>query len=151
MLNLLISFSSIKAQDIDAPSFSINGALADILCVNPTFSDSREAIATALTTFPSNTEFILELSDADGDFGDTTVLSTFVKPDATPITGTIEFPEFPIPSTLRGENFSLRVRVESLDITSTVSTGIPIYYFDSSEQFTLTGPNIEANTDNGLR
>ncbi|WP_025744048.1 T9SS type B sorting domain-containing protein [Aquimarina pacifica] len=153
-------FSTFKAnsQTIDAPSFSIDGDKANILCVTPGINPitgfdngTREALATTFTTIDANTEFILELSDAAGVFSDETTveLSRFTTSVGIPANGEIEFPAFPIPSDTRGENYSLRIRIEvsgGSDVLSTINENIPIYYFDSSQGITLTGPNIEANT-----
>ncbi|WP_109098881.1 gliding motility-associated C-terminal domain-containing protein [Aquimarina sp. AU58] len=142
-------FSSLKAtaQDIGAPLFSISGSTATILCVNQN-TPNREAIAKANILFATGTEFVLELSDENGVFSNdvTRVLTRFTTPIAIPPGGDIEFPSFPIPTDLRGENYSLRVNVPASSILSAVQENIPIYYFDFSQGVTLTGANIEANT-----
>ncbi|WP_103069071.1 T9SS type B sorting domain-containing protein [Aquimarina sediminis] len=142
-------FSSLKAngQDISAPFFSIGGATATILCVNQN-TPNREAMAQANILFASGTEFVLELSDENGVFSDgvTRELTRFTTSIAIPPGGDIEFPSFPIPTDLRGENYSLRVNVPATSTLSDVRENIPIYYFDFSQGVTLTGSNIEANT-----
>ncbi len=157
VISFLLSTKNIYAQTIEEPSFSIDGDKADILCVTPGINPitgfdngTREALATVLTTIDPNTEFILELSDADGVFSDeaTTELTRFTNTVAIPANGEVEFPAFPIPADTRGENYSLRIRIETggSDVFSMVNENIPIYYFDSSQAIVLTGPNIEANT-----
>ncbi len=148
---ILLFFSSkgsAQDQTISAPSFSVLGAPADELCVNQN-NVNREAIAEVTSgSFTANTEFILELSDNEGTFSDTPrVLTRFITPSPIALGANIEFPSFPIPTDLRGEKFSIRIRVSfgTGDVLSAVQTDIPIYYFDFS-QVKLTGPNPEANT-----
>ncbi len=141
---LLFSWQNF-AQDIAAPFFSIDDNTATILCVNQNKPD-REAIAQANVLYPVGTQFVLELSDENGDFTNLRVLATKTITTAIPPGGSIRFDSFAIPTDLRGENYSLRIRVEATGVLSAVRTGIPIYYFDFSEGVTLTGANIEANT-----
>ena len=147
VIGFLFSVQEVYTQQIEAPLFSIGGSTTTILCVNQN-SPNREAVAQTPSGFGPNTEYILELSDATGLFSDDTTrtLTTFTSSVAIPPNGTITFPSFPIPTDLRGENYSLRVRVPASNYISAVRTGIVIYYFDFSKGITLTGSNIESNT-----
>ncbi len=161
-LNLISSFAIIavflffssksSAQDISEPLFSLGGTTTVIkrLCVNQN-TPNREAEAQANILFTAGTEFVLELSDADGIFADpATELSRFTISTAIPPGGDIIFPSFEVPKDLAGENYGLRVRAipsdNSGDILSEVNEGNAIYFFDFSQGVTLTGANIEANT-----
>ncbi|GAA4279540.1 T9SS type B sorting domain-containing protein [Aquimarina mytili] len=161
-LNLISSFAIIalfllfssksNAQDISTPLFSLNGTTTAIkrLCVNQN-TPNREAEAQANILFTTGTEFILELSDADGVFADPAAsLSRFTNSTAIPPGGDIIFPSFEVPKDLAGENYAIRVRAiptdGSDDILSEVNEGNAIYFFDFSQGVTLTGANIEANT-----
>ncbi|WP_103069075.1 T9SS type B sorting domain-containing protein [Aquimarina sediminis] len=140
----LFSLQSV-AQEIAKPSFSLNGIpiSRQILCLGG--EDSiREAIAEANILFASGTEFVLELSDENGVFSDqvTRELSRFTTSVAIPPGGLIEFPSFPIPKDVRGEDYSLRVTVPARGTLSAIRNDISIYYFDSSE-IAVQGPNNE--------
>lgn len=146
-IGFLFSVQEVYAQQIEAPTFSIGAATTNILCVNQN-TPNREAVAQTPSGFGPNTEFVLELSDETGVFSDDTTrtLTTFTSSVAIPPNGDIVFPSFPIPTDLRGENYSLRVRVPASNFTSAERKNIPIYYFDFSEGVTLTGSNVESNT-----
>ena len=140
----LFSIQEVYSQQIEAPVFFIGSSTTTILCVNQNFPD-RRAIAKANVLFTSGTEFVLELSDENGLFSDATtrVLTRFTITTAIPPNGDIVFPFFPVPTDLRGENYSLRVNVPASSILSAVQENIPIYYFDSnSNSFTLNGPVV---------
>lgn len=146
-IGFLFSVQEVYTQQIEAPTFSIGAATTNILCVNQN-TPNREAVAQTPSGFGPNTEFVLELSDETGVFSDDTTrtLTTFTSSVAIPPNGDIVFPSFPIPTDLRGENYSLRVRVPASNFTSAERKNIPIYYFDFSEGVTLTGSNVESNT-----
>lgn len=72
---------------------------------------------------PSN-EFILELSDADGDFSDPTELDRVGDKNA-------EFDfnfSFTLPETAQGDNFRMRVRSTNPEMISPESDPFPMYY-----------------------
>lgn len=156
-LNLISSFAIIAtlllfstksyAQDITEPLFSFGGVTTVIkrLCVNQN-NPNREAQAQANVLFTTGTEFILELSEADGTFADPArELTRFTTTIAIPPGGDIIFPSYEVPQDLAGENYGLRVRTGD-GVLSEVNEGNAIYYFDFSQGVTLTGANIEANT-----
>ncbi|MBQ0735355.1 gliding motility-associated C-terminal domain-containing protein [Aquimarina celericrescens] len=113
-------------------------------CVNQN-SPNRAAIVRDITrTFPIDTEFILELSDADGTFSDTPlILTRFTTPVAISQNSDIDFnTPFPIPTNLSSDNYSMRVRAiipGEDDIFSGESTEMSIAYFDSSNPITVNG------------
>ncbi|WP_438710625.1 gliding motility-associated C-terminal domain-containing protein [Aquimarina muelleri] len=148
VIGFLFSVQEVYTQQIDAPLFSIDGGgTTNQLCVNQN-APNRGAVAKTPSGFGPNTEYILELSDDTGIFSDATTrtLTTFTSSAAIPPNGDIVFPSFPIPTDLRGENYSLRVRVPASNYIGMVRTGVIIYYFDFSKGVTLTGSNIESNT-----
>ncbi|MDH7446329.1 T9SS type B sorting domain-containing protein [Aquimarina sp. 2201CG14-23] len=147
-LSFLTSLEAI-AQEITMPEFYINdsNATAPAACVNQNVPN-RSVIAEyngPSGFFGPGTVFILELSDADGVFQDPPLeLFRFTSATAVGASAELDFGPFPIPTDLRGENYSMRVRDADSQVIG-LTENIPIYYFDTSQGVTLTGPNIEAN------
>ncbi|MBW1298302.1 gliding motility-associated C-terminal domain-containing protein, partial [Aquimarina litoralis] len=95
--------------------------------------------------FGPGTEFLLELSDENGVFQDPPLLlDSFQISTALGASAELDFGPFPIPTDLRGENYSMRVRDSNSQVIGQTDN-IPIYYFDTSQGVTLTGPNVNAN------
>ncbi len=140
----------VTAQDISRPLFAIDNATTDQICVTPS-EPNREAVATANIFFPENTEFILELSDEDGNFpldaDDVRRLTSFVSSLEITATEQINFPSFPIPEDLRSDNYRIRVRYVQPDSNSNIGSArvVAIHFFDNSERVTLLGPNPNTN------
>ncbi|KAA1247361.1 gliding motility-associated C-terminal domain-containing protein [Aquimarina sp. RZ0] len=148
---VLSSSLEVTAQQITMPEFYINDSNVTNTnaCVNQNIPN-RSAIAEyngPSGFFGPGTEFLLELSDENGDFSDggTILLDTFTSPTALGSSADIEFIDFPIPQTLRSDNYSMRIRVENPDFESQITTGMAIYFFNFDEGVTLTGPNVNAN------
>ncbi|WP_271783422.1 gliding motility-associated C-terminal domain-containing protein [Aquimarina algiphila] len=144
-------FSSLKAeaQNIKAPILTLNGNIPvkPLYCVNQT-SPNREAVArNGSVAITANTEFVLEISDEDGNFADpAAVLTRFTTPIDVAPDGEIIFPSFPIPTGLRGENYSLRISVPATGTVSMVREDIPIYYFDTNTDIQLRGSNSNSTS-----
>ncbi|MFC5047761.1 gliding motility-associated C-terminal domain-containing protein [Aquimarina hainanensis] len=153
LLFCMLSYKMV-AQTISKPQFYINDIsnTAEIACVNQN-TPNRSAVAEyngPSGFFGIGTSFMLELSDADGVFSDTTTTELASFTAEFPITPAfkLDFGPFTIPIELRGENFSLRVRAvktDSSEFIGDINTNIPIYYFDTSVGVTLSGPNPDAN------
>ncbi|MDY8135330.1 gliding motility-associated C-terminal domain-containing protein [Aquimarina sp. 2201CG5-10] len=150
VLCFLFSSWEANAQVILGPEFFINDSsvTATQACVNQNVPN-RSAVAEYTGPagfFGPGTTFILEISDENGVYADPAAeLSRITLSVALGSTAEIIFPDFPIPTDLRGEDYSMRVRAENPAFTGNETQGIPIYYFDTNEGVTLVGPNVDAN------
>ncbi|MDH7446328.1 T9SS type B sorting domain-containing protein [Aquimarina sp. 2201CG14-23] len=139
------------AQSLSDPEFSFEGSASTttIVCV---LAESSERIAISEYTGPSGffsagTTFYLELSDEFGVFQNPPLeLATLTINEAITSSQDLIFDPFEMPSELRGEDYSLRIRDENSLIVS-VTEGIPIYYIDISGEngISITGPNPLSN------
>ncbi|WP_459210237.1 T9SS type B sorting domain-containing protein [Aquimarina rhabdastrellae] len=144
VLSLLLPSMGIFAQRINAPE--LNGTSDDLACARDgrnTFS--VEATYVSPAGFNAGNDFVLQLSDADGNFDSDVFnnveldrLNDITTPSPSP--ATINFDNFSFPITVRGENYSLRiVSTDPVEIGRELQN-IPIYYF-SNEQPKVTAPS----------
>jgi gliding motility-associated-like protein len=90
---------------------------------------------------PSN-QFILELSDAAGNFATPVTLSATEKPlTATPTSRTLIFS---VPTSTGGENYKVRVKSTSPASVSPVSNSFAAYYKIQDSQFSINNFNATA-------
>ena len=82
----------------------------------------------------NDNEFILELSDANGDFSSAVEL---VRDDTKNVTFDFDF-QFAVPAGTRGEGFRLRVRSTSPAMTSAPSDPYPMYDIDFSSPILIS-------------
>jgi len=120
-----------KAQlVIGSPNLQFNQA-----CASDSFNEYEVSFVfnpeSALT--PGN-QFLVEMSNAEGDFTAATVVYTSA-PGA--ITASPAFVTFPIPDTTSGENYKLRIKSTEPGATSASSDGFSAYYKLHDAPFTI--------------
>ncbi|WP_310555317.1 gliding motility-associated C-terminal domain-containing protein [Flavobacterium sp.] len=144
LLLLLVSAHSLSAQTISTPTKGENvGNFYTKICdfyVQPTtppdppaieFTHKSKFTATGFTN-PAN-QFILEMSDKDGNFNNLTNIGANVLTASGTFT-------FDIPTNVvGGQNFKLRVRSTSPAIIGPATGGFPIYYLAFKDSFSING------------
>ena len=93
-------------------------------CASASFNDYWVNFNWSPPLVNSNNEFILELSDADGNFTDPVELAR----EGDKNTVFDFYFQFQVPPETRGENYRFRVRSTSPALTSPVSDPHPMYY-----------------------
>ncbi len=123
---------SVNAQDLEAPIPAPNqtppvGSSAwDKACASATFNDYWVEFSWNPPLVNSGNEFILELSDASGNFSSPVELAR----DGTKNTDFNFFFQFAIPTDTRGEGYKMRVRSTDPAVTGAESAAFPMYYRD---------------------
>lgn len=104
-------------------------------CANPTFNtfDVQINFLVSPSLDPSN-QFIVELSDASGDFTSPVVLYTSA---AGEIKNTGDKVKVAFPTTISGENFQIQVRSTTPAAKGQKSTAFAAYYKPHDTQFTI--------------
>lgn len=82
----------------------------------------------------ASNQFIIELSDADGDFSVPTVVFTSAAGSVTESPATLSFS---LPETTGGENYKIRIKSSSPAATSTPSASFAAYYKLQDSPFTI--------------
>ncbi|WP_245710226.1 T9SS type B sorting domain-containing protein [Winogradskyella thalassocola] len=95
---------------------------------NTTFIFSPESALNA------SNEFTIEMSDADGDFSDPTIIHTTAAGSVTTSPATIAFS---IPETTAGENYRIRIKSSAPVATSSRSVPFAAYYKIQDSPFTI--------------
>ncbi|GAB5563381.1 MAG: gliding motility-associated C-terminal domain-containing protein [Winogradskyella sp.] len=127
--------------------FLVNGScFAQIVIGTPNLNFSQACASNDFNTYglsfvfspesglnPSN-QFVLELSDADGDFTNASVIYTSNSGEITTSPATINFQ---LPTTAAGENYRLRVKSTAPVATSAPSTEFAAYYKLQDSPFTI--------------
>ena len=115
---------------IGAPSLGFSQACASssFNTYNTTFVFSPE---TALET---SNQFIIELSDGNGDFTNATIVATSVAGSVTVSPATLEFS---LPETTSGENYRIRIKSTAPIATSSGSATFAAYYKLQDAPFTI--------------
>ena len=115
---------------IGAPSLGFSQACASssFNTYNTTFVFSPE---TALET---SNQFIIELSDGNGDFTNATIVATSVAGSVTVSPATLEFS---LPETTSGENYRIRIKSTAPIATSSGSASFAAYYKLQDAPFTI--------------
>lgn len=118
---------------------------APILAATKICSNSTSLSYTAQFTFTgaqgSGNQFILERSDATGNFMSAVVMGTLTT---TTFPATINFT---IPSSIVGsDNYKFRMRSTSPASTATNSTFIPMHYLIINDSFSINGGSNSGNT-----
>ncbi len=114
---------------IGSPSLGFSQACA---------SDAFNSYSTTFVFSPESAvngsnQFTIELSDADGDFADATVIYT----SPTGITSSPATLDFSIPETTAGENYRIRIKSSSPVATSAPSPSFAAYYKLQDSPFTI--------------
>lgn len=139
-LTLMFLFFSIytNAQTINPPVKSFGN-----ICASPSFNSYTATFD--FSGFPGGTTFVLEMSDAAGNFSNPTSIS-ILSSQTTTSPGSFTF-SVPPSTTTAGQNYRLRVRSISPAVTSGNSTpAFDAYYKAYNNSFTinnnLTSQNI---------
>ncbi|RNC86239.1 MAG: gliding motility-associated C-terminal domain-containing protein [Winogradskyella sp.] len=115
---------------IGTPSLGFSQA-----CASPSFNTySTTFIFSPESGLQSNNQFIVELSDAEGDFSDATVVYTSASGSITTSPASINFS---LPTTTSGEGYKIRIKSTSPVATSTSSVAFPAYYKLQDSPFTI--------------
>ncbi|MBW1297549.1 gliding motility-associated C-terminal domain-containing protein [Aquimarina litoralis] len=151
LLVFLTFGDQVYSQSLSEPKFSATGSVSttEIVCA---LANSPERIAISEYTGPSGfygtgTKFLLELSDESGVFQDPPLLlQELVLLEPIAASQDLIFEPFEIPSDLRGEAYSLRIRDEN-SLLERVNDSIPIYFIDTmgDNAISIEGPNSGAN------
>ncbi len=102
-------------------------------CASSSFNDYWVEFTWGPPLVGSTNEFILELSDASGDFSSPVELAR----DGSKNTTFNFYFQFAIPQDTRGEGYRLRVRSTSPARTSPASPAYPMYYLDVNTALTI--------------
>ena len=95
---------------------------------NTTFIFSPE------TALNASNQFIIEMSDADGDFTDSTIVYTSIAGAITVSPATLDFS---IPETTAGENYRIRIKSTAPAATSSKSVPFAAYFKVQDSPFTI--------------
>ncbi|MBF8150647.1 gliding motility-associated C-terminal domain-containing protein [Winogradskyella sp. F6397] len=128
---LAFMFQKANAQIvIGTPNLGFSQACASdsFNTFNTTFIFSPESVLNA------SNQFIIEMSDADGDFSDPTIVHTTAAGSVTVSPATIAFS---IPETTTGENYRIRVKSSAPAATSARSVPFAAYYKIQDSPFTI--------------
>ncbi len=146
-LFLLLAYTA-QGQDLDAPvaaPLQPSGTTAwTAACASVDFNEFWVNFTWGPPLVNGDNEFILELSDASGDFSSPVELAR----DATQNTTFDFFFEFAVPNDVRGEGYRMRVRSTSPAVTSPVSPAYPMYYMDVNTGLTIR-PQGQADFGDG--
>lgn len=113
-------------------------------CASESFNDYWARFTWSPPLVNSDNEFILELSDASGDFSNPTELA---RDNSMNTTFDFYF-QFSLPQDTRGEGYRLRVRSTSPALTSPASVPYPMYYLDVNSALTIR-PQGQADFGDG--
>ena len=113
-------------------------------CASGNFNDYWVNFTWSPPLVNADNEFVLELSDASGNFGSPTELAR--KAD---MNTTFDFHfQFTLPANTRGEAYRLRVRSTSPAKTSPASVSYPMYFLDVNDGITIR-PQGQVDFGNG--
>jgi gliding motility-associated-like protein len=128
---LLCLSKTISAQIvISKPSLEFTQA-----CASPSFNEYNTTFTFSPETGLNITnQFIVELSDNDGEFSNPTILFTSAQGEITTSPATITFP---VPTTIAGEAYKVRIKSTAPAATSTPSNAFAAYYKIQDTPFTI--------------
>ena len=145
---LWIQFGS--AQVLNAPEAAPNqtppaGSTPwSAVCASSSFNDYWVNFTWGPPLVNNDNEFILELSDAAGNFSSPVELAR----DGSKNTNFDFYFQFALPTNIRGEGYRLRVRSTSPAMTSPVSVAYPMYYLSVNSSLTIR-PQGQADFGDG--
>ncbi len=136
---MLLGASSLKAQVLNKPVAADNPNLAGnsawtAACASDSFNEYFVNFSWNPPMVDSNNEFVLELSDANGNFGSPRELA---RVDDKNTVFDFEF-QFAVPTDVRGESYKMRVRSTSPVKTSPPSDAYPMHYVDYSSPLLIS-------------
>jgi len=123
--------------------FSTVNGLAQIVIGTPTLGFSQACASAGFNTYnvsftffpPANlqagNQFIVELSDATGGFGNATTVQTLTSA-TSPVTT-----NFQLPTNTAGQGYKVRVRSTAPAATSPASVSFPAYYAIHNQPFSI--------------
>src|SRR5690554_767017 len=129
----LVFNQSLKAQVvIGAPNLGFTQACANdgFNIYYVTFMFSPE------TALSSSNQFIIELSDPDGNFSNTNPNQVYIS-NAGEITSSPATVGFPLPTDTAGETYRIRIKSTAPAATSSGSTSFPAYYKVQDSPFSI--------------
>jgi hypothetical protein len=135
----MLGIQSGYSQVLNAPQAAPNqtppagSTIWSAACASPSFNDYWVEFTWGPPLVGSTNEFILELSDATGDFSS----PVEVARDGTKNTTFDFYFQFQLPETTRGEGYRMRVRSTSPAMTSPVSAPYPMYFLDVNSALTI--------------
>ena len=104
-------------------------------CANESFNTySTTFVFSPESSLNSSNQFTIELSDADGDFSNATVVFTSNPGTITTSPATLNFS---LPTTTAGENYRIRIKSSNPVATSSNSVAFAAYYKLHDEPFTI--------------
>ena len=115
---------------IGAPSLGFSQA-----CANDTFNTfSVSFVFSPEAALESSNQFVIEMSDAEGDFSNPQIVYTSESGSVNTSPATLEFS---LPQDTGGENYRLRIRSTAPAATSTGSIAFAAYYKVQDSPFTI--------------
>jgi hypothetical protein len=135
----LLGLCSMHAQVLNAPEAAPNqtppaGATPwNRACASGSFNDYWVQFTWNPPMVNTDNEFVLELSDADGNFSSPVELAR----DGSKNLVFDFYMQFSVPVNTRGENYRLRVRSTSPAVTGPASVPYPMYYIGVSSGLTI--------------
>ncbi len=132
-------FGKMKAQIvIGTPNLEFTQA-----CANDTFNSfTVNFVFSPESGVDTNNQFIIEMSDADGDFSDPTIVYTS-NPGA--ITASPASVDISLPTDTAGEGYKLKIKSTHPVATSTPSVSFSAYYKLQDSPFTINNLNPTAS------
>ncbi|MBT8210620.1 MAG: gliding motility-associated C-terminal domain-containing protein [Eudoraea sp.] len=135
----MLAVSAVQGQVLNAPEAAPNqtpppgSSPWTQACASDTFNDYWVNFTWSPPLVNSDNEFILELSDASGDFSDAVELAREPSMNTT-----FDFYfQFALPTDTRGEAYRMRVRSTSPAVTSPASVPYPMYYIGVNTGLTI--------------
>lgn len=127
---LLISEQNFAQIVIGTPNLGFSQA-----CASPSFNTYNVTfVFSPVTELTPSNQFIIELSDPDGSFTNSTVLLTTNAGQITTSPATLSFA---MPTTTAGENYKIRIKSTSPAATSSNSVAFAAYYKIQDTPFTI--------------
>ena len=140
----------IQAQILNAPTAAPNqtppvgSSPWTQACASDSFNDFWVNFTWSPPLVNGGNEFILELSDSNGNFSSPVELAR----DGTKNTNFDFFFQFTVPTNVRGEGYKMRVRSTDPAITGPESPAYPMYYIDVNSAITIR-PQGQADFGDG--
>lgn len=104
-------------------------------CASPSFNSYNTTfIFSPATEVSASNQFTIELSNADGDFSEATVVYTSDQGSVTTSPATLSFA---LPETTSGENYRIRIKSNAPVATSTPSAPFAAYFKIQDSPFTI--------------
>ncbi|WP_394748023.1 T9SS type B sorting domain-containing protein [Spongiimicrobium salis] len=134
LLCFIMGIASMMAQTLNKPGPSSTSPFTAACSGINGFNEYYINFTWSPPLVNNDNEFILELSDANGDFGSAVEL---VRDNTKNVNFDFDF-QFAVPAGTRGENFRLRVRSTSPAMTSPPSDPYPMYDIDFSSPILIS-------------